>query len=100
MSRIREELEALTAPGGPFAIVVEEVHGVPGRTFAGCPHHLSEIAEPVAAHAATHLAPFKVPEVWDLRGEALPRNPAGKVVKAVLRGTASAVMWADGDSAL
>ena len=33
-----------------------------------------------------HLADFKVPEYVELRDEPLPRNPAGKVLKSVLRG--------------
>ena len=33
------------------------------------------------------LAGYKVPTSWEIRSEPLPRNPAGKVLKAVLRGT-------------
>jgi acyl-CoA synthetase (AMP-forming)/AMP-acid ligase II len=32
------------------------------------------------------LAPYKVPAHWEIRGEPLPRNPAGKVLKNVLAG--------------
>ena len=39
-----------------------------------------------ARTAPTHLADFKVPEYVELRDEPLPRNPAGKVLKSVLRG--------------
>ena len=34
------------------------------------------------------LAPFKVPAHWELRGEPLPRNATGKVLKAVVAGEA------------
>ncbi len=40
----------------------------------------------VRAYCATRLAGFKVPEYVDLRTEPLPRNPAGKILKSVLRG--------------
>ncbi len=35
---------------------------------------------------AVSLASYKVPTLWDLRTETLPRNPAGKVIKDALRG--------------
>jgi long-chain acyl-CoA synthetase len=35
------------------------------------------------------LAPFKVPSVWDIRSEPLPRNASGKVLKKVLTGDAA-----------
>lgn len=40
----------------------------------------------VRAYCAERLAGFKVPEYVELRDEPLPRNPAGKVLKSVLRG--------------
>jgi steroid-24-oyl-CoA synthetase len=43
----------------------------------------------VRAYCAERLASFKVPEYVDLRDGPLPRNPAGKVLKSVLRGDAS-----------
>jgi long-chain acyl-CoA synthetase len=46
-----------------------------------------------------HLADFKVPAYVELRSEPLPRNPAGKVLKNLLRGGDSAFATAD-DSAL
>jgi long-chain acyl-CoA synthetase len=46
-----------------------------------------------------HLANFKVPEYVEIRSEPLPRNPAGKVLKNLLRGGDSAFAAAD-DSAL
>ena len=32
------------------------------------------------------LAAFKIPSLWELRDEPLPRNPSGKVLKNVLTG--------------
>jgi long-chain acyl-CoA synthetase len=43
-------------------------------------------AEHLRRHCAARLANFKVPEYVDLRDEPLPRNPAGKVLKNLLRG--------------
>jgi acyl-CoA synthetase (AMP-forming)/AMP-acid ligase II len=40
----------------------------------------------VRAHVAAHLASFKVPEFVEFTEEALPRNPAGKLLKNALRG--------------
>jgi acyl-CoA synthetase (AMP-forming)/AMP-acid ligase II len=36
-------------------------------------------------YARAHLADFKVPQYLVVRPELLPRNPGGKVLKAVLR---------------
>ncbi len=58
-------------------------------------------AEDVRDHCRAHLADFKVPEYVELRDEPLPRNPAGKVLKSLLRGADSAfAVNADDDSAL
>jgi acyl-CoA synthetase (AMP-forming)/AMP-acid ligase II len=40
----------------------------------------------LAAHCADGLAHFKVPTLWEIREEPLPRNAAGKVLKNVLSG--------------
>ncbi|MGH9013750.1 MAG: class I adenylate-forming enzyme family protein [Acidimicrobiia bacterium] len=56
-------------------------------------------AEDLRAHCAGHLADFKVPEYVELRDEPLPRNPAGKIMKSLLRGDVTAFATAD-DSAL
>ncbi|MGQ0802269.1 MAG: class I adenylate-forming enzyme family protein [Actinomycetota bacterium] len=53
----------------------------------------------IRAFCSEHLASFKVPEYIELRDEPLPRNPAGKVLKNLLRGDATAFAAAD-DSAL
>jgi long-chain acyl-CoA synthetase len=41
--------------------------------------------EAILAHCRAHLADFKVPQYVSVREEPLPRNPAGKVLKAQLR---------------
>ncbi len=46
--------------------------------------------EDVRAYCSERLAGFKVPEYVELRNEPLPRNPAGKVLKSVLRGDGAA----------
>ena len=38
------------------------------------------------AFCRLHLANFKVPEYVEMREQPLPRNPAGKVLKNLLRG--------------
>jgi len=43
-------------------------------------------ADGVRRHVAAHLASFKVPEFVDFVEDPLPRNPAGKLLKNVLRG--------------
>jgi long-chain acyl-CoA synthetase len=40
----------------------------------------------LAAWCAETLAAFKVPSLWELRSEPLPRNASGKVLKTVLSG--------------
>ncbi|MCZ7618285.1 MAG: acyl--CoA ligase [Myxococcota bacterium] len=48
----------------------------PGQSLSG---------ESLRAFLAEHLAPFKIPTRIALHSEALPRNPAGKVLKRALR---------------
>jgi long-chain acyl-CoA synthetase len=55
--------------------------------------------EDVRAFCAERLANFKVPAYVAFRDEPLPRNPAGKVLKNLLRGNGTAFAAAD-DSAL
>lgn len=42
-------------------------------------------AAEVQAHVAAHLAAYKVPQFVHLRHDTLPRNPAGKMLKTVLK---------------
>jgi long-chain acyl-CoA synthetase len=56
-------------------------------------------AEELREFCRAHLANFKVPEYVEIRDEPLPRNPAGKVLKNLLRGGESAFATSD-DQAL
>ena len=80
--------------GVPHKTLGEEVKAVvqlrPGSTAT---------AEDLRAFCREHLADFKVPEYVEIRDEPLPRNPAGKVLKNLLRGGESAFATAD-DQAL
>ena len=40
----------------------------------------------VQAHVGAHMASFKVPEFVEFTDQPLPRNPAGKLLKNLLRG--------------
>ncbi len=51
--------------------------------------------EDVRAHCAKHLAGFKVPEYVEFRDAPLPRNPAGKILKQLLRGDAAASAFSE-----
>jgi len=48
------------------------------------PGHKAEIRE-ILDFARTSLADFKVPQYMVIRGEMLPRNPGGKILKKMLR---------------
>ena len=37
------------------------------------------------AHLGEHIASFKIPTVWELRAEPLPRNASGKILKREIR---------------
>jgi long-chain acyl-CoA synthetase len=66
--------------GVPHRELGEEVKAVV-QLRAGSSASIADLRE----HAAAHLAPFKVPEHVELRAEPLPRNPAGKILKNLLR---------------
>ena len=57
-------------------------------------------AEDLRDFCRARLANFKVPEYVELRDEPLPRNPAGKVLKNLLRGGESAFSSTADDQAL
>jgi acyl-CoA synthetase (AMP-forming)/AMP-acid ligase II len=51
------------------------------------PNHARTIdTDELASWVGKTLAPFKVPTLWEIREEGLPRNAAGKVLKTVLTG--------------
>ena len=80
--------------GVPHKVMGEEVKAVV-QLKAGS----TATADDIRVFCREHLADFKVPEYVELRAEPLPRNPAGKVLKSVLRGGDSAFATAD-DQAL
>ena len=64
-----------------FLVREESQPLTPGR-----PGNFGLAAEEVRRHVAAHLASFKVPEIVEFTDQALPRNPAGKILKNLLRG--------------
>jgi long-chain acyl-CoA synthetase len=82
--------------GVPHKVLGEEVKAVVQLKRGS-----SATVDSLRAHCANRLADFKVPAYVDLRDEPLPRNPAGKVLKSLLRGDETAFSAdAAGDSAL
>jgi long-chain acyl-CoA synthetase len=67
--------------GVPHKVLGEEVKAVVQLKSGS-----TATAEDLRTHCAARLANFKVPEYVELRDEPLPRNPAGKVLKNLLRG--------------
>jgi long-chain acyl-CoA synthetase len=67
--------------GVPHKVLGEEVKAV-----VQLKPDASASPEDLRAHCAAQLANFKVPEYVEVRDEPLPRNPAGKVLKNLLRG--------------
>ena len=49
-------------------------------------------SEELARFVGEKLAAFKVPSLWEVRSEPLPRNAAGKVLKTVLTGEAQSTL--------
>jgi len=81
--------------GVPHRELGEEVKAVvqlrPGSTVT---------VDDLRAYCAARLADFKVPAYVVVRDEPLPRNPAGKVLKNLLRADATAFVATADDSAL
>ncbi len=87
-------------------VIDAAVVGVPHRTLGEEVKAVVQLsagsratADDIRAFCRAHLADFKVPEYVEVRERPLPRNPAGKVLKSVLRGGDSAFATAD-DQAL
>jgi long-chain acyl-CoA synthetase len=81
--------------GVPHKVLGEEVKAVV-QLRAGS----TATPEDIQDFCRKHLADFKVPAVVDIRAEPLPRNPAGKVLKNLLRGDESSFVAAADDQAL
>jgi fatty-acyl-CoA synthase len=83
------EVERVLA-GWPGVVEVAVV-GVPDRTYGEVGHAFVVVADAVEvseeelrAHARSELAGFKVPKVWTLRTEPLPRTVTGKLRRSEL----------------
>ena len=81
--------------GVPHKELGEEVKAVVQRRAGS-----ALTADELKRFAGEHLANFKVPEHVEFVDEPLPRNPAGKVLKAALRGGATSFSAEPSDSAL
>jgi long-chain acyl-CoA synthetase len=88
-------------------VIDAAVVGVPHKTLGEEVKAVVQLREgsTVTAHelrafAAERLAAFKVPEYIEIVDHPLPRNPAGKLLKQVLRGEASSFGADASDSAL
>jgi acyl-CoA synthetase (AMP-forming)/AMP-acid ligase II len=87
ISSVEVENALATAPGVAEAAVVAVPDAVMGEKvgavlFGGGPQIV--IAD-VIAHCRERLADFKVPQYVSVSDDPLPRNPAGKLLKATLR---------------
>jgi acyl-CoA synthetase (AMP-forming)/AMP-acid ligase II len=66
------------------------VHGQEVKAIVVVDPQTTVSPDALAAFAGETLASYKVPTVWELRHESLPRNATGKVLKTVLLGEVSA----------
>ncbi|MDQ1521298.1 MAG: steroid-24-oyl-CoA synthetase, partial [Actinomycetota bacterium] len=81
--------------GVPHKQLGEEV-----KAFVQLREGSTATAEDIREFCRTHLADFKVPAYVEIRHEPLPRNPAGKVLKNVLRGGETSFTAAADDQTL
>jgi len=83
-------------------VIDAAVVGVPHKTLGEEVKAVVQVREgstatenDIRTFCAEHLANFKVPAYVEIRTEPLPRNPAGKVLKNLLRGQESSFAAAD-----
>jgi long-chain acyl-CoA synthetase len=83
-------------------VIDAAVVGVPHKTLGEEVKAVVQVREgstatedDIRTFCAEHLANFKVPAYVEIRHEPLPRNPAGKVLKNLLRGQESSFAAAD-----
>jgi acyl-CoA synthetase (AMP-forming)/AMP-acid ligase II len=89
---IEQRLEAHPAVAEAAIVGVDHpVHGQEVKAVVVLEAGRTATPDELAAFVGATLAGFKVPTVWELRRERLPRNAAGKVLKTVLLGTAAPV---------
>ncbi len=79
--------------GVPDAELGERVKAIVRRSPGNAGTGLDAAA--VRAHVAAHLARFKVPELVEFIDTPLPRNPAGKILKNLLRGEGDVAFRSD-----
>jgi acyl-CoA synthetase (AMP-forming)/AMP-acid ligase II len=66
--------------------VDDELTGMAVKAIVVCEPGARPGEAELAAWVGQTLAAYKVPTVWEIRSEPLPRNPSGKILKNVLRG--------------
>ena len=77
---------AVTGYLDEYIAFIEEATGitVPETDYRSLRDAVEDV-ETLRAHVAERLAAYKVPAIVHVHADPLPRNPAGKLLKAVLK---------------